>query len=325
VGFFSKDSDESAGGDPKDWIAADAIPPLAEARLAELNASDLFTSTLSANEFALLSDLGPRPLAQVLGASVYKIGWEYLPAEAQWGGSDLFWQLETITKAWSNARRGAFERLRDEARMIGADAVVGVHLRRGRHDWAKHTVDFVVSGTGIRHPGSEPDVAATPMLSDLSVQDYWRLTSGGWSPAGLLASTSVVFVSQGFRTRMRRRVSIARNQELLEFSDGFSGARHSVMTDLRAQAKAANADGVVGVSFEYEIGHGKFAVRGVGRQGSQVSQTTVAMGGAMPMGGADKRSGVVITVHAVGTAIRRNHGAAKPPSATALMNLGATR
>jgi uncharacterized protein YbjQ (UPF0145 family) len=324
VGFFSKESG-SAGGDAEDWIAAEGLPPMGEARLAELNASDLFTSTLTANEFALLSELGPRPLAQVLGACVYKIGWEYLPAEAQWGGSDLFWQLETITQAWTNARRGAFDRLREEARMIGADAVVGVSLRRGRHDWAKHTVDFVVSGTGIRDPGTAPDVAAAPMLSDLSVQDYWRLSSSGWSPAGLLAATSVVFVSQGFRTRMRRRMSIARNQELLEFSDGFSAARHSAMADLRAQAKAENADGVFGVSFEYEIGHGKFSVRGVGRQGSHVSQTTVAIGGAMPMGGADKRSGVVVTVHAIGTAIRRDPEAAKPRPATTLMDLGMLR
>ena len=40
----------------------------------------MFTSGLSVNEFALLRRLGPQPLAQVMGASVIRTGWQYLPA-----------------------------------------------------------------------------------------------------------------------------------------------------------------------------------------------------------------------------------------------------
>jgi hypothetical protein len=63
------------------------------------------------------------------------------------------------------------------------------------HDWARHSVDFLVNGTAIRIPGSDVASQRELVLSDLSVQDYWKLRGGGWGPAGLVAATSVFFVS----------------------------------------------------------------------------------------------------------------------------------
>ena len=299
------------------------VPVAAQERLAGLAAGDLFSSTLSVNEFALLSELGPQPIGQVLGASVHQVGWQYLPPHAQWAGSDLFCQMYTVSQAWADARRSAFRRLQEEARLVGADAVVGVHLKRGAHDWAKNSVDFVVNGTAIRTPGSAVDSKSPLVLSDLSVQDYWKLRGVGWGPAGLVAATSVYFVSQGSQTRWRRRLSTMSNQEVFEFSDAFSAARRAVVGDLRGQAQSVKADGIVGVSFQYEIKRGKFAVAGVGRTSSGVSSTTMAIGGGelVPLGGSDKRDGVVITMHAVGTAIRREPTIDRP-APQSILSLG---
>ncbi len=317
MGFFGRDDGDSDAGDR---LGAGQVPLEAEGRLSELGA-DLFSSTLSVNEFALLSELGPRPIGQVLGASVHQVGWQYLPPHAQWAGSDLFCQMYTVSQAWDQARRNAFARVREEARLIGADAVVGVQLRRGTHDWARNSVDFVVNGTAIRVPGSEGS-SQTVVLSDLSAQDYWKLSSGGWAPAGLVAATSVFFVSQGFGTRWKRRRSVMNNQELLEFSDGFSAARRAVVTDLRGQAESVNADGIVGMSFHYEITRGRFPVAGVGQGPSGLSAGTMAIGGDLVRtGGSDKRTGVVITMHAVGTAIRRQRTAERP-APRAMLSLG---
>ena len=322
MGFFDRgggDSDDDSAGP----LAAHGVPQAAEGRLAELGAGGLFSSTLSAREFALLTDLGPQPLAQVLGTSVCHVGWQYLPAEAQWAAQDLFCQLATVSHAWDQARRNAFERLREEARAVGADAVVGVRLRRGQHEWARRSVDFVVNGTAIRVPDAERSPQPALVLSDLSVQDYWRLLRGGWSPAGLLAATSVFFVSRGFRTRWRRRFSAMQNQELHEFSDGFAAARRAVVADLRGQARAVGADGILGVSLNYELAGAKISVQGVGSRGTGLRPETVAIGGGelLPIGGADKRAGVVFTVHSVGTAIRRR-GVAGRSTPEAVLNLG---
>jgi uncharacterized protein YbjQ (UPF0145 family) len=317
VGFFG-DAGAGPGGDELPGPGVSGVPVAGFARLSELGSAGMFTSALSVNEFALLSDLGPQPLAQVLGASVYQVGWQYLPPEARWAGRDFSVQLDVVSAAWRDARRLAFDRLEEEARVVGADAVVGVQLRRGKQDWARHSVDFVVSGTAIRLPGSDLDTHRPLVLSDLSVQDYWKLISGGWEAAGLLAATSVVFVSQGRGTRWRRRTSVTSNQELHEFSDGFSGARKAVVGDLRSQARSANADGVVGVSLHYEMGRGSFALSNVGRAPTGVSVTTVAIGGDLMSVGSDKRSGLVFTVHAVGTAIRRNQRPNRPIPQTAV-------
>ena len=321
MGFFGR-----AEGTPGDsGPPGDPIPLAAQQRLTDFDTGELFSSTLSVNEFALLTELGPQPIAQVLGASVHQIGWQYLPPDAQWAGSDLFCQMYSVSQAWGEARRTAFARLRDEAQLVSADAVVGVRLRRGVHDWARHSVDFLVNGTAIRIPRADSESKPEPVLSDLSVQDYWKLRGGGWGPAGLVAATAVFFVSQGSRTRWRRRLSAMRNQELIEFSDAFSAARRAVVADLRGQAAAAKAGGIVGVSFEYQLAPGKFVVAGVGRSATGLGTAPVTVGGVGPgtlaLGGGqlvqsrgtDKREGTVITMHAAGTAIRRESAVARRP------------
>lgn len=55
------------------------------------------TSGLSVNEFALLYRLGPQPLAQVMGASVVRTGWQYLPALPP-GGESVVHRLAPRTE-----------------------------------------------------------------------------------------------------------------------------------------------------------------------------------------------------------------------------------
>src|ERR1700722_16412876 len=78
MGFLRRDDEL-----PLDRDATDA-PELTEPaheRLEDLSgAGAIFTSGLSVNEFALLRGLGPTPLAQVMGTSVVRTGWQFLPA-----------------------------------------------------------------------------------------------------------------------------------------------------------------------------------------------------------------------------------------------------
>jgi uncharacterized protein YbjQ (UPF0145 family) len=86
-------------------------------------------------------------------------------------------ELDVLTDAWNLARRRALDRLAEEALQVGADAVVGVHLHRSDHDLGAGTIEYVVSGTAIRYPTSTQ--SSWPTLTDVSVQDYWRLRSAG--------------------------------------------------------------------------------------------------------------------------------------------------
>jgi uncharacterized protein YbjQ (UPF0145 family) len=357
MGFFARgggQDDEQSEGLAR--IEAGGIPVGAEERLKMLGSGgSLFTSGLSVNEFALLGRLGPEPLAQVMGASVVHTGWQYLPAldpapvviprgrMSGYGPSASGYQLnnsftepsmaqvrsykwhatvvcelDTLTDAWNLARRRALGRLTEEALQVGADAVVGVHLHRSDHDLGRGTIEYVVTGTAIRVPGS--DAAAWPILTDVSVQDYWKLRSAGREPIGLLATTEVVFASPPYATRLRRARQLTQNQELEELSRGFHAARDTIRARLLGQVSDAHAEGAVGVEFDHHVHREKIAVASSLTGGMQRGWRLGRLGLPYKVsGGSDvERRGWVITMHAAGTAIRTGSGRESPQIKTSM-------
>jgi len=321
-------------------IEAGGIPTSAQERLKELGVDGaMFTSGLSVKEFALLDQVGSRPLAQVMGASVVRPGWQYLPAlpappvfystslyspvtnAGRWGNRiseaspaqmrNYLWhtsvvcELDVLTDAWNLARRRALDRLTEEARQVGADAVVGVHVTRTDHDLTRGTIEYVVMGTAIR--AGESRAGQWPVLTDASVQGYWRLRTAGYEPVGLLATTSVVFASPARTTRAQRLRTTNRNQELEELSRAFHAARDTIRGRLAGQVSDAHGTGAVGVEFDHTVRREKIALASSLGSASQRGWQRGRLG--MPYyvsGRADvERRGWTITMHAAGTAIRR--------------------
>ncbi len=287
------------------------IPFSAQRRLRKVaERGSAFTSTLSVGEFALASGLGLRPLAQVMGSSIYHVGWQYLPWP-QWGGS-VSCELDAVSHAWDQARRRSLDRLTEEARLVGADAVVGVRVRRGEHDWASGTVDYVVVGTAVRFAGS--DGGRWPILTDLSLQDYWKLWQAGFVGVGLVAATSVFFVGPSWSTRQARALTVNRNQELSDYTKGFYAARETVLRYLSSQADASQAHGIVGVDLDPDARFEKFHFTGY--PGSTVTRGGAWSAGSQPGASDQERRGLMITIHAVGTAIREDEQVSLTPSET---------
>ena len=308
----------------------------------------MFTSGLSVNEFALLRGLGPEPLAQVMGASVVRTGWQYLPAlqpgiaayvnpgfggtatlrQDRWGNAfgetsrtqirNWHWstpvvcRLDTMTDAWNMARRQALNRLTDEAIDAGADAVVGVSLQHADRDRGRRRIEYVVNGTAVRVPGAS--ARQTPLLTDLSVQDYAKLVIAGQEPMGLVAATAVVFAAPSRDTRIRRARTVRRNQELRELSRGFGLARGWIREELREQVKRAGGRGVVGVELTESIVREKLALASAVGSPEQRGWNRGRLGIPYYVGGAldAERRGWVITMHGAGTAIRPRDEASRP-------------
>ncbi len=367
AGFFGRRKDgDSEQAESLARIESGGIPAQAEERLRALASEEsLFTSGLSVNEFALLDRLGPKPLAQVMGASVVRPGWQYLPAldpgKVSFGRGSPYaaagrfsgaptptgyaltnvytepsiaqvrsykWRtevvcvLDTVTAAWNTARLRALDRLRQEALQVGADAVVGVHLRGSDRNLGKGTIEYVVNGTAIRLANSAGSDA--PLLTDLSVQDYWQLHRAGHEPVGLVATTAVVFASPPRYTRLRRARTTAQNQELAELSSAFALARETVRESLRGQVSEAKATGAVGVEFSHSVHREQIAL------GSSI-QTTDRHGWHMGRFGVPyrvsgrgdvERGGWVITMHAAGTAIQAGRDSPAPPPVKTAIRLG---
>jgi uncharacterized protein YbjQ (UPF0145 family) len=272
-------------------IEAGGIPLAAERRLRELGEhGGSYTSDLSVADFALCHKLGLRPLAQVMGSSIYQVGYQNTPWPMGAGG--FMFELNFLSDAWNEVRRRALNRLALEAGHVGADAVVGVELRTGAHDWAENSIEYVVIGTAVRHK-ENPEGAArrgdAPVLTELSVEDYWKLAQAGIDPLGVVAWSSAFFVHASYNTQMLGGIGgglgFTQNQELPEYTQGFYEARELVMGRMTAQAAQLGATGVVGVRINHGIqrfdtGSGRYA-----------------------------QGGLMVTFHAVGTAIREREAA----------------
>ena len=82
--------------------------------------------------------------------------------------------------------------------------------------------------------------------SDLSVNEFLLVKEAGFQPRGLVLGSSVYHV--GIQIS-----SFTRNQELTKLSQAMYHARELAMARMEAEAKALDADGIVGVRLEIEF------------------------------------------------------------------------
>ncbi|MHB8469610.1 MAG: heavy metal-binding domain-containing protein [Gaiellaceae bacterium] len=255
------------------------LPARAQQRLTEIGRrGGLFTSDLSVSEFALVGAIGLRPLAQVMGSSIYHVGWQQRPGGFGMQFGAVSQELTVVSEAWNTARLRAFARLEQEAKLVGADAVVGVHLTVGRHDWAAGAIEYVAVGTAVRIDGAEH--AERPTVTDLSGQDYWKLWRAGHRPLGVVGASTVHYIVPGWGTQQAQSGVYASwaNQELVDFTRGVYDARETALARMSAEAQQHGAAGVVGVSLTHQVERRE-------------------------AGGGSGRSDLLVTFHVLGTAI----------------------
>jgi uncharacterized protein YbjQ (UPF0145 family) len=309
--FFRRQNDDDNGA--REAAAAEqaaslqslergGLPLRAQQRLADLSGNEFFTSDLSVNEFALLHSIGLRPLAQVMGSSIYHVGWQQSPGS--WGGwqaGGLSQELTMLSEAWNTARQRAFGRLEQEAMMLGAHAVVGVQLTIGRHDWAAGSIEYMAVGTAVRIEGAEP--TDRPTLTDLSGQDYWQLWQAGYRPLGVVGASSVYYIVSGWQQRRVQggMFSSWANQELRDFTQGVYDVREATLGRVGTEARRQGAAGMVGVSIAHSV-----------------EEREVDSGGS-------RRTDLVVTMHVLGTSVAERDATAPELSPALRIDLSADR
>lgn len=219
-------------------------PHIADGRLAVTagaSPSGVFTSDLSVSEYVLLGEAGFEPLGFVVGSSIYHVGVQY----GKWKQNT---ELQVLTQAMYNARELAMTRMRAEADHLAADGIVGVQLRMQMYAWGEECLEFVATGTAVRHLTSQgahraPDGRA--FTSDLSAQDFFRLLAAGAVPVAFVLGTSVYHIAhQGIVQSMSQA---GQNQEMLQFTQGVYEARELALMRMQVEAVAAQSSGIVGV------------------------------------------------------------------------------
>ena len=285
-------------------IEAGDIPLSAERRLSELRESGgSYTSDLSIADLALCRQVGLRPLSQVMGSSIYQVGYQQSGPGMGYGwgaqlGGGLVTELSTISEAWNEARDRALSRLAREAQEVGADAVVGVQIRAGGEgsatSMAAGAIEYSLLGTAVARERAR---SSEPVLTELTVADYSKLVIAGIEPAGIVAWSSVFYANYAFGETILLgpgQISARENFELREFTQGFYAAREVVMGRLGGQAQMLGASGIVGVRLSH---------------------------GMQPMSaGGVSRPGLMVTFHAIGTAIH-DSGEIQPAAPEPIIDL----
>jgi uncharacterized protein YbjQ (UPF0145 family) len=224
------------------------IPLRAVERLAEERNNKLFTSDLSVSEFLLARDADCHPISQVMGSCIFHVG-----QIADYKGKTS--EITVISDAHRESRRAALARLYQEAQLVGADAVIGVHLRdrmitmgsRGKGgDDGGEVLEFTVVGTAVRAPWIT-HAPGSPIITDLSGQELWALAQEGFEPCGFLfefCRYHVWHVTQGVPPGC---------VELTQASGAVTKARTIAADKLQRQAAQVGAEFVIGSDLKIAV------------------------------------------------------------------------
>ena len=227
-------------GDAATWE-----PQAADSRLAQTAGADpsgVFTSDLSVSEYVLLGEAGFEPLGFVVGSSIYHVGLQV----GRWSQNQ---ELQVLTQAMYSARELAMARMKAEAEHLGADGIVGVQLRMQMYAWGQSVLEFVATGTAVRHltgAGAHRAPDGGAFTSDLSAQDFFRLLAAGAVPVAFVLGTCVYHIAH--QSAMQAMRQAGQNQEMIQFTQGVYEARELALARMQAEATQARSSGIVGVS-----------------------------------------------------------------------------
>lgn len=214
----------------------------------------IFTSDLSVNELTLIGEAGYEPLGQVMGSSIYHVGWQWMPSYSG-GWSGMSGELSVLTEAFYNARHLAIGRLQQEAQMLSATGVVGVRLERKQYEWGAGLLEFAAIGTAVREKDTPP-TQTPPFISDLSGNDFWMLRQSGFRPVGFALGNCTYYQVPTWNTQSVTTGGIFgggwQNQELYDYTQALYSARSLAMSRMEHEALAVGAVGVVGADVEVE-------------------------------------------------------------------------
>ncbi len=215
-----------------------------------------FSSSLSVPETLLARGSGYQVLGQVMGATVYQIGWQW--SNPNWRQNTMAarqttgisYEMTTLAAALLHARELALSRLRAEAQLLGATGVVGVQLHLRRPEYVgQNQLEITAIGTAVRSNRSQ-NGRQTPFTSNLSVDETWKLASAGYVPCDFVMGTCVMLQTLATNTANRMTFTVLSGQrgnfEVAEYTGAIYEAREAAVKRLELAAKQSGAQGVVG-------------------------------------------------------------------------------
>ena len=279
--------------------------------MADARPGGTWGSVLSCQELAAVGSVGFAPVGQVFGAAVYAAGaasGSRCPGAPGSSGGGLAALVPgprdgdpggfgPLVEAMYQARRTAVDRMVEQCTALGGHGVVGARLSRG--PFAFGGLEFTAIGTAVRAAGA--GAVPAPFTSDLSGQDFARLITSGWVPAGLVLGVAIG-ARHDDRATTRQARPWSGNAEMSGWTALMSQARQDARGRLEEDVRRLGAEGVVIADMELR---------------TRQRDCPAAVG----------RRDHIVEVALVGTAIASFSGAGHPAASPALavMQLGRRR
>jgi uncharacterized protein YbjQ (UPF0145 family) len=238
---------------------------VAGTRIEGIRSSGTWGSSLTCGEFAAVRSAGFETVGQVFGAAVYAAGAASssncpaaegsagggMPggsaARARGQGGLAF--FDPLVQAMYQARHAAIGRMTAECARLGGHGVVGVQLSRG--SFPLGGLEFTAIGTAVRAPGAVSG-GREPFTSDLSGQDFAKLITAGWVPAGLALGISIGSWHDD-RTTTRQARWRSGNAEVTGWTELVNQVRHDARRQLERDVQRFGAEGVVIAAMQLRV------------------------------------------------------------------------
>jgi len=278
-------------------------PPGDAAKTAEPRPGGTWGSSLTSGEFAAIRATGFEPVGQVFGAAVFAAG-SFTGADCPGTGSSGPrvqvsgragpGSFGPLVRAMYQARHTALDRMTAECAALGGHGVVGVRLSRG--PFTLGGLEFTAIGTAVRAPGV-PAGLRTPFTSDVSGQDFAKLVTAGWVPAGFALGISVG-ARHDDRATNRQARWISGNAEIAGWAELVSEARRDARRQLERDVTRLGAEGVVIAAMELRV-RSRDCPAAVGRR-DHIVEATLTGTAIVRFSAAGRPAGVPLAVMSLG-------------------------
>ena len=222
-----------------------------------------FTTSANGQELYCQLDAGFQPIRFVFGNIAYSVG----VAGGLLGGLKSLsrGEIKEFSDVFNATRHHCLERITNEARSVGANAVIGIETRtmtfQGAHEMlmlgtaSRHPALSVQAAPPPPNPGTLPYQSGAPnapavrvghvVSSDLTNEEMWNLVNMGYMPLKLVLGTAVysIGVVGGIMAMFK---GLARG-EVPELTSLIYDAREHAIGLIRDEASAIGADDVVGI------------------------------------------------------------------------------
>lgn len=194
-------------------LQAGRLPASTRTRLERARAGTLpWIATLTPSELCIVRSHGMRPIAAVSATCWLHYGWSWTEGHAQ---------------GWETA----LQRLREEARAAGANAVLDVKMRTVPVDIAD-SMDFTLVGTAVRVEGLPP--SPDPVVATVPALEFVQLLEADVVPTGIAIGAHYEWMSDWRGDATRRGVWM--NIEATQLSRLWERVRQRAHADLQRSA-----------------------------------------------------------------------------------------